>query len=159
MLKGSDQFGFALHILLDHKLVRTLLKRDFVELALVFGMDDVVLFGEWIFSESLDMVGPQIPLLLLGHILFCNVALVVPNRHQHRVLGLALAVVLGGLVFELEVLVVVGVVYSLPDVVLVLLLLDELLLPLDAIVDGAHKHAGHAQGVVGVVAADVLDVG
>lgn len=70
---------FPLDVLLDDILVRSFFRRQFLKFALVFGMNDVIFFGERIFSESLDVMGTQIPFIFIRYVFSSYEILVIAH--------------------------------------------------------------------------------
>ena len=83
LLQRPNQLGLALHVLLYEVLVRPLLEGEFVELALVLGVDDVVLLGKRVLSEGLHVVRPEVPLFAVGQVFSGHEAFVVAHGKQH----------------------------------------------------------------------------
>lgn len=110
-------------------------------------MDHVVLFGQRVLGEGLDVMRPEVPLLVRWHVLSSHEVLVVPDWQQHRVFALAFAVVDGRLVLQLDFVLVVVVAHSFPDAALQHLLTDDPLLLLDPFVDVGHQQPGYLQRV------------
>lgn len=148
LLERLDKFLFATHVLLNDVLIRTFLERQLIEFALIFGVNDVILLGKRVFSQSFHVMRPKVPFLTVWCIFSSNETLIVSNGQENTVFALAFTIVNSGLVLKFDLVLIIIVAHSIFYGRIVHMLAYHSFFFLHTIVDIAHQEARYPQRII-----------
>jgi hypothetical protein len=102
-------------------------------------MNDIILLGKWIFSQSFNVMRSEIPLFLVRDVLSSNKTFIVSNRKKNAIFTFSFTIVYSWLVLQLYFVLVIVVTHSFANGRVIMMLSYHFFLLFDSIVDVSHQ--------------------